>query len=166
MAAHLVGATPVSAAAEQFSTHAEPVWRDRADFIINAPLPEPGRFEQLWVKKVGEEQFEICCIPFFLYDLALGDTVQTAPQGERQYVLSRVLSQSGRYVFRAFFERTQYRYRDSTVQALQELGALVEWSSPSLLAVDIDGASAQKVADLLNELEKQERLVYETGKTA
>lgn len=156
----------VSAPAEQFSTHVEPVWRDRADFIINAPLPEADRFEQLWTKKLGENRFEICCVPFFLYDLALGDTVETAPQGGRQYVLCHVLSRSGRYVFRAFFERPQYRHRDSTVEALEELGAQIEWSSPSLLAIDVDGPSAQKVADLLHELEQQERLVYETGNAA
>lgn len=155
----------MSAAEEQFSTHDEPVWRERANFIINAPLSEVGRFEQLWARKVGERQFEICCVPFFLYDLALGDTVETAPQGERQYVLSRVLSRSGRYVFRVFFERLQYRYRESTVEALRALGAQVEWSSPSLLAVDVEEPSAQKVADALQELERQERLVYETGKT-
>ena len=155
----------MSAGAAQFSTHAEPVWRERANFIINAPLPEAGRFEQLWTRQVGESQFEICCIPFFLYDLALGDTVETAPQGGRQYVLSRVLNRSGRYVFRVFFERPQYRHRDATVEAVEALGAQVEWSSPSLLAIDVEGASAQKVADLLHDLEQQERLVYETGKT-
>lgn len=157
---------PVSSAAEQFSTHTEPVWRERANFIINAPLPEAGRFEQLWTKQVGENQFEICCIPFFLYGLALGDMVETAPQGGRQYVLSRMLSRSGRYVFRAYFERPQYRHRDSTVQALEAVGAQVEWSSPSLLAIDADGPSAREVADLLQDLERQERLVYETGRTA
>jgi hypothetical protein len=157
---------PVSPAAERFSTHAEPVWRDRANFIINAPLPEAGRFEQLWTRKVGDRQFEICCIPFFLYDLALGDTVETAPQGGRQYVLSRVLNRSGRYVFRAYFERPQYRYRDAAVEALESLGAQIEWSSPSLLAVDVVGSSAQKVADAMHDLEKQGRLVFETGKTA
>lgn len=155
-----------AAAAAQFSTHDEPVWRDRANFIINAPLPEEGRFEQLWTRKVSENQFEVCCIPFFLYDVALGDTVETAPQGGRQYVLSRVRKRAGRYVFRAFFERPQYRFRDSTVAALQSLGAMIEWSSPSLLAVDAEGAAVQKVADLLHGLEQQERLVYETGKTA
>lgn len=56
----------VSPAAEQFSIHAEPAWRERSNLIINAPLPEAGRFEQLWTKQVGENQFEICCIPFFL----------------------------------------------------------------------------------------------------
>lgn len=130
-------------------------------------MPEVGRFEQLWTKKVGESQFEVCCVPFFLYDLALGDTVETAPQGERQYVLSRVVTRSGRFVFRVFFERLQYRYRDATVEGLQTLGAQVEWSSPSLLAVDArDQAHAQQVADYLHGQEKAQRLVYETGKTA
>lgn len=156
----------MSAAPEQFATHSEPIWRERADFIINAPLSEVGRFEQLWVKRVGEDQFEVCCIPYFLYDVALGDTVETAPQGGRQYVLGRVLNRSGRYVFRAYFERPQYRYRDATVEGVQALGAQIEWSSPSLLAVDVDGPSAQKVADYLQEQEDAGRLMYETGKTA
>jgi len=155
----------VSAAEAKFSTHEEPIWRERANFIINGALREPDRFEQLWARKVDENRFEICCIPFFLYDLALGDTVETAPRDSRQYVLSRVVNRSGRYVFRAFFERPQYRYRDSTVAALRGVGAQIEWSSPSLLAVDIEGSSAQKVADLLHGLEQQGQLVYETGKS-
>lgn len=157
----------MSADTEQFSTHSEPIWRERADFIINAPLSELGRFEQLWVKRLDEDQFEVCCIPYFLYDIALGDTVETAPQGGRQYILSRVLNRSGRYVFRAFFERPQYRYRDTTVEGVQALGAQIEWSSPSLLAVDArDAAHAQQIADYLQEQEDAGRLMYETGKTA
>ena len=151
---------------ETFATHEHPVWRERADFVINARLPEVGRFEQLWTKRVGENQFEVCCIPYFLYDVALGDTVETAPRGGRQYVLSRVLNRSGRYVFRSYFERPQYRYRDTVVEALQALGAQHEWSSPSLLAVDVDGADARKVADYFQEQEDAGRLVYETGRTS
>ena len=162
----MVGAVVSGAGSEKFSTHAEPVWRERSDFIINAPLAEAGRFEQLWVEKVGENQFRVCCIPFFLYDLALGDVVETAAQGERRYVFSRVLMKSGRYVFRAYFERPQYRFRDASVEELGRLDALVEWSSPSLLAIDAcDHAHAQLVADYLQEQESAGRLMYETGKT-
>lgn len=105
----------MSAPSERFSTHAELIGRENANFVITAVPPEAGRFEQLWAKKVGENQFAICCVPFFLYDVALG--------------------------------------------------AQVEWSSPSLLANDVDGTAAQAVADLLHGYERQERLVYETGKT-
>lgn len=152
---------------EQFSTHGEPVWRDRADFIVNAALPEEGRYEQLWCRQIADGTFEVCCIPFFLYDIALGDVVETSPQGERRYVLSRVRTRAGRYVFRAFFERRQYGFRERAVGALTSLGALVEWSSPSLLAVDArDAAHAQEIADYLQNQQRKDHLAYETGKTA
>jgi hypothetical protein len=157
----------VSKPDEQFSTHSEPVWRGRADFIVNADLPEPDRYEQLWCAKRSENTFELCCIPFFLYDVALGDIIETSPRGDRQHVVSRVVSPSGRYVFRAFFERRQYRYRDDVVEALTALGALTEWSSSSLLAVDAeDETLAQRVATMLQGRESHGQLVYETGKTA
>ena len=152
---------------EQFSTHDNPVWRDRADFIVSAALPEIGRYEQLWCRQITDRTFEVCCIPFFLYDVALGDVIETLPQGERKYVLSGVSARSGRYVFRAFFERRQYRFRDEVAGALEAIGALVEWSSPSLLAVDAhDDVHGQEIADFLHHQQQQEHLVYETGRTA
>jgi hypothetical protein len=32
--------------------------------------------EQLWARQVGDRHFELCCIPYFVYDLALGDVVE------------------------------------------------------------------------------------------
>jgi len=150
-----------------FSVHNEPVWRDRANFIVNARLPEPGRFEQLWCRQVAEDEFEVCCIPFFLYDVALGDTVQTRAVDGRRYVLSRVVARSGRFVFRVHFERSMLRNREVVTDRLAEMGALLEWSSSSLLAVDAqDVGHAQQIADYLFEQEGAGRLVYETGKSA
>ncbi|NED97136.1 DUF4265 domain-containing protein [Phytoactinopolyspora alkaliphila] len=149
------------------AVHPEPIWRHRSDFIIRAALPEPGRFEQLWSRKVGDDTFEICCIPFFLYDLALGDVVQTSPHDGREYVLSRVLEQSGRYVFRAHFEPSMRRFRDDITAGLEELGALMEWSSPTLVAVDAHSpAHARQIAGFLRERSEQGQLMYETGHTA
>lgn len=157
----------MSRSSTEFSTHAEPVWRDRANFIANARLPEEGRFEQLWCRQVSEDTFEVCCIPFFLYDMALGDIVQTESSGSQRYVVATVQERSGRYVFRVFFERTQYRYRNGIVEELTTAGALHEWSSPSLLAVDArDQEHATVIAALLQERENQGLLLYETGKSA
>ncbi|WP_418275719.1 DUF4265 domain-containing protein [Isoptericola jiangsuensis] len=86
----------MSAPTEKFSVHDEPAWRERANFIVNAALPEQERYEQLWCRQVSDDTFEVCCIPFFLYDVALGDLVQTAPQAEREYVVAGVLRRSGR----------------------------------------------------------------------
>ena len=69
-------------------------------------------------------------------------------------------------MFRVYFEPDKHGNRDSTVEALEAMGALAEWSSPSLLAVDAqDQLHAQQIADYLQEQETAERLMYETGKT-
>jgi hypothetical protein len=148
----------------KFSVHRDPAWRDRANFIIQAPLEEEHHFEQLWVRQLEADLFEVCCIPFFLYDVALGDIVKTALQGESRYVMTGVERSLGRYVFRAFFSEAQYGYRDSVVAELEELGALMEWSSPSLVAIDAaDLDAGQGVADLLWARQQSGRLVFETG---
>lgn len=152
----------------EFVLHTEPVWRERSNFIINAELPEknrPRRFEQLFARQVGEDRFEICCIPFFLYDVALGDVVTTSSKDDRQYVVTGVAEPSGRYVFRVWFGETLHP-PDEVADELKALGALFEWSSRNLLAVDaVDQEHAQKVADFLAEREKAGQLVYETGRS-
>jgi hypothetical protein len=159
-----MAATVVDTVTEaRFATHAEPVWKDRANFIINAELPEPGRLEQLWTHQLSEDTFEICCIPFFLYDVALGDVVDTRPRDGRKYVLSGVVKPSGRYVFRVHFKVRENGV--AVAQELERLGALLEWSSPSLLAVDAaDLQHAQRLADYLQHAEDENLLIFETGK--
>jgi hypothetical protein len=157
----------MSATDDLISVHLEPAWRDRADFIVMAELPEEGRLEQLWARQVSEHSFEICCIPFFVYDLALGDVVDTAPRSGRRYVLSEVIARSGRYVFRVHFDLSMSGSRERVERDLKALGALTEWSSLSLLAVDVaEEDHAQRIAHFLLGEEKNGRLVYETGKSS
>src|SRR2546421_9189017 len=88
--------------------HENPVWRDRANFIIAASITGPRsstrwRWEQLWAKQIGENHFEVCCIPFFIYDLALGDEVETGTKEGKKHVVTKVLNRSARFVFRVWF---------------------------------------------------------------
>ncbi len=122
--------------------HEEPVWRDRADFIIAAELPEDGRGEQLWVRQIENRTFEMCCIPFFLYDLALGDIVVT----DDRYRLVGVQQHSGRGVIRIWFGKASSRGQ-SVADHLLKLGALVEWSSRRLLAVDVPNPQVGELVD-------------------
>ncbi|MFE4541294.1 DUF4265 domain-containing protein [Arthrobacter sp. NPDC056727] len=145
------------------ATHRDPVWRSRADFIIATPI-DPATTavatEQLWARRVGERQFEICCIPFFAYNLALGDIVETTPE----FMAERVIEQSGRYVFRVFL--AEATPKETTTSALASLGALMEWSSPNLLAVDAHNEPLAKcIADYLQEQEDRSILAYETGRS-
>jgi len=48
--------------------------------------------------QLAAEGFEVCCIPFFVYDLALGDVVAASPRDSRKSVVDRVVAPSGRYV--------------------------------------------------------------------
>lgn len=141
-------------------THSAPAWQDRADFIIGAPLPEPDRSEQLWARRLDDLRFEICCIPFFLYDVALGDIVQT----NAAYDLQRVIKRSGRSVFRVWLGASLYP-REDIERELTDLG-LLERSSANLLAIDAaDEQSAIQIATYLHAQEQAGRLTYETGRT-
>lgn len=152
-----------------FIIHEHPVWRGRADFVINAELREedrPKQFEQLWTRQIREEEFQICCIPFFIYDVALGDIVTTVPKRDRRYIFDHVLQRSERYVFRVWFGES-FHPREAVVSELRELGALLEWSSINLLAVDAeDHSKAQAIANYLEEREQRRELIFETGRSA
>jgi hypothetical protein len=142
------------------AVHDAPAWRDRSNFVIGAPLADEGRSEQLWARQTGHRQFELCCIPFFLYDVALGDVVET----DDNYDFLRVIEPSGRFVFRVWFGEG-FRPRHDVASELTELGALVEWSSANLLAIDAeDEAHARTLAGYLEEQERAGRFVYETGR--
>lgn len=61
------------------ATHPNPVSRPVPSSMVRAALECVGEgedFEQLWTKRVGDDLLELCCIPFFAYDLALGDGVE------------------------------------------------------------------------------------------
>ncbi len=145
------------------AVHQDPVWRDRADFIIGAEITGASldvKTEQLWARRVDALRFEICCIPFFVYDIALGDVVETSSD----FLVRRVVESSGRFVFRVWFGES-FHSRDEIAAQLVELGAVIEWSSPNVLAVDAaDEELAKVISGWLLEREEQGQLVYETGR--
>jgi len=149
--------------------HSSPAWRDRANFLIHARLEGDDsleHWEQLWARRISESRFELCCIPFFVYDLALGDEVETGLEGEDRYVMQRVVKQSGHYTLRVWF--IDDAAREEVPKEIARLGCLMEWrwSSSNLLAIDAPSTDlAQTVANLLFEREQLGHLEYETGRT-
>lgn len=98
MATGLVGSAVIAGRVRK-AVHQDPVRRDRSNFIVAGPIRDGGdiKTEQLWARRDDEgRRFEVCCIPFFAYDLALGDVVET----NAGFLVERVVRQSGRYVFR------------------------------------------------------------------
>jgi hypothetical protein len=147
--------------------HNAPVWRDRANFVIAADIassPEKREWEQLWARKLSDTRFEICCIPFFAYDLALGDEVET----DGDHVLQRVLKASGHFTFRVWFgNSTDPGDRVRVMEIVQREGCEHEWSSENLLAIDAPTQeTAQVLADALAALQQEGQVTFETGRTS
>jgi hypothetical protein len=144
--------------------HDTPVWRERADFIVGAPLDEPGKWEQLWARQLGPNRFELCCIPFMTYGLALGDVVETETRDGHDHLVSRVVEPSGRFAMRVWFLDTSVA--DEVAERLTAAGCLLEWRGhwSRLVAVDAaDEATTHTVAEALRPYEEAEQLNYETG---
>lgn len=148
----------------QIATHEKPAWRKEANFIIHAGI-EQGRLEQLWARQLGENRFRVCCIPFFVYDLALGDEVETGPSGDKQYVLQRVVKPSTHYTFRVWFGlASDPMVRHQVEFEATQLGCRFEWFSDNLMALDAPGyAVAQQLAAFLKKEQDEGQLTYETG---
>jgi Domain of unknown function (DUF4265) len=154
---------------ERIVTHDFPVWRDRADFVIrlNLDLPEIADLatsEQLWARKVGDDIFEVCCIPFFAYGLALGDLVQTRNDPQAEYLVDKVLERKGHTTYRISFQSTD-EWR-STIDELRDLGCFVEvrWENSKIVAVDAPSEQIRiKLEAYLIELESNGKVKCEIG---
>jgi hypothetical protein len=150
--------------AEAAAQHETPAWRDRANFMIGARLDEPGKWEQLWARRLGPNRFELCCIPFMTYGLALGDVVETERYDDREYIVANVVEPSGHYAMRVWFLDTSIA--DEVAARLSSAGALLEWRGhwSRLLAVDAaDEAMTHVVAETLRPYEQAGQLNFETG---
>ncbi len=147
------------------ATHADPVWREKADFLISADLTSagmPGEWEQLWAKRLREGEFLVCCIPYFTYGVALGDTVRTAPAGERTYVIEAVVARSGRRVLRLWLRDAGADARSRVIEYIAKESLLHEWSSANLLVIDV--AADCPAAGLL-EAVMDDAIQFEWGET-
>ncbi len=121
--------------------HLNPVWRDKANFIIGAPVPPLKKnpkekvWEQLWARKIDDNHFEICCIPLFCYGLALGDEVET----DQGFMIVIVTHKSGHDTMRIWFnENTSQEKKDELTNEILVLDCLIEWYSQNFLGVDSD----------------------------
>ncbi|MBF4573159.1 DUF4265 domain-containing protein [Herbiconiux sp. VKM Ac-1786] len=142
--------------------HRAPIWRDRADYIFRAAIPDPAptaSIEQLWGRKQGH-LIEVCCIPYFLYDVNLGDLVSLSDEN----TLESVVEDKGHCTFRAFFSEHLESIADVD-RDLRGRGAGTEWLSNRLVALDApSGEAASELSAFLATLENRGVLEYETGR--
>jgi hypothetical protein len=152
-------------ATDYVATHSEPLRRKESNFIVRAYLGSDGgenRWEQLWVQKTPNPgQYILCCIPFFVYNLSLGDEVST----DEDLTVRTIIRHSGHKTFRLWFKvPTEHFMRERLMLEIRKHGAFMEWSSNNLLALSAENeTAAQSLANLLAHSDYSEVAEYETG---
>lgn len=121
---------------DNIAWHYNPV--HASDFFIRADLSDygmPGRFEQIWVKTINDRVFQVCCVPFFVYGIALGDLVET----DDEFTFQRIASKSGHKTLRiAVAKKTDDAHLHTVCHEwVVQSGLLHEWYSDGYLAVDL-----------------------------
>ncbi|MDP3871746.1 MAG: DUF4265 domain-containing protein [Methyloversatilis sp.] len=150
-------------AGEHVAVHSSPIWRDRANFVFAAhqgAKDGSNEWEQLWGQEVAPRRFVVCCIPFFVRDVSLGDEVEV----DANFVLKRVVRASGQVTFRVWFGGKSGVNRQELLNEITAMSPLMEWSSENLLALSVTQANAPLIADYLQLRENEGRLQYETGR--
>lgn len=87
----------------RFIVHGEPVNRPDPAHIAMvdlAPFGFRGQMEQLWLRPLGDDQYEVCCLPFRVCGLAMGDIVSLDADARR---VNGVVRSCGNRLFRIFF---------------------------------------------------------------
>lgn len=164
MAATALGRLMKYRTGEHVAVHSSPIWRERADCVFAAyqeMKDGKNEWEQLWGREVAPQRFIVCCIPFFVYDVALGDEVEV----DSDFVLKRVVRRSAQVTFRVWFGGQEAATRQAVVREIETMNPLMEWSSENLLGLSVSAGEAQKVADWLAKFETAGKLQYETGRS-
>jgi hypothetical protein len=142
------------------AVHANPVWRSKANFIIRARVTDvstEGDFEQLWTRRIDEDRFEVCCIPFFLYGISLGDVVRAGASDG--YVMRSVIGRSGNGVARVAIkpDADVSLVHGQIHDVLRQLEYWHEWFAEGYVAINLD---SDKIHDeLFSQLGKLGELV-------
>lgn len=106
-----------------------------------APFELGGMVEQVWLRENEEGGgYEVCCIPFYAYGLALGDVVEKTDSN----TVGTLVSKAGHRVLRVFFAAPppSADSRSALRVAVESAGLLSEWNVDRHVAIDVPGASA------------------------
>ena len=138
--------------------HENPVWRDGANYV-NLVAEADGGVEQVWSRALRDGTFELCCIPFFLYDFSLSD-IFTVNESLELTVLKR----NGRFTYRVWIPESSDS-GDLVLSFMQDHGLLFE-TYGRLIAIDAPGyKQAAELVEFLTSLEARGVLEYESGET-
>lgn len=149
---------------EGIAWHPEPLYRDVPAYMVHVGLEPGGRFqkEQLWTRQL-DEGLELRCVPFFAYELAVGDVFVVQAD-----LAHEVIRASGHGVARILAVAEEQQTINRLRHLLGDEGYRFEESPiPGIFAVDLPSENAQQKLDSAIAQFVAEGLVHaELGKAA
>lgn len=153
----------------KFIIHENPVRRSDGNYIARidlAPFGFDGEVEQVWLKRLTDEQFSLCCIPFRAYGVSLDDIVELSAD---RVTVSRVARMSGRRSLRILFLPSSDlpAVLDRVRGEISRLGLMSEWSGDRHVAIDVPpGVDVAGVLQIAEREESASRGYWEWSDTA
>jgi hypothetical protein len=118
--------------------HTQPIWGFRSTGTVSVELTDyglPGKFESLDVQQQEDGLFVVCCIPFFVNGVALGDVIDWREQTDRVTVRQK----SGHTVLRlaVVCPDDEESYHSFIHAWLEKERLFHEWRGVGYVTVDI-----------------------------
>ena len=121
--------------------------------------------ESLWAEPLGGDRYRLDNVPFYAYDLNLGDVVEArAASPDLKPSVLRVLERSGHRTVRVFFaEAVSDEARLDYLRSLADLHVSFERATARYVALDLEpGADMDAVRARLDRAQAEGILEYET----
>lgn len=144
--------------------HDTPAWQDQADYAIGARITEANWkdkyvSEQLAAQDLKNGTFMVCCIPFALFDLCLGDIVAV----DKDINVKNVVTKGEYWGFR--IATSSISQQEALLNVVGKIDNIYhEHFSEKLFAIAVQGSDgAQKIADNLRAAQEKSQIIqYET----
>ncbi|MEW2623330.1 DUF4265 domain-containing protein [Streptomyces sp. NPDC048106] len=125
----------------QFVVHEQPVGRASTNYIARvdlAPFDLDGQVEQLWLKAVNDGSYEVACIPFSAYGIALGDVVVLNGDDYVSEVVGRSSHRTLRLLFTPDLPAAELQKAAAEIKSeIIAADLLSEWNGARFIAVDV-----------------------------
>jgi hypothetical protein len=137
--------------------------------LFSAEQATEGRvmWEGLLCRRLARDRALVCAMPFWVYDVGLGDEVALTESAEGAPVVTSVVTDAGSSIFRVFIDASADE--DAWQRMMRDLEPFDCWSdvrTPRFLAIAAPPAHSQAVADYLQEREQHGDIQYETGRSS
>lgn len=125
--------------------------------------------ESIWVKKIRGVRFEVRSIPYFAYNLSLGDIVECHPDEDGiGLFVDRIVKKSGNRTVRVGFKSlkgTRHPEARKLIRYLKEHSMASDDASPlaSLIAINVSMKKYDNLILRIKQIPKSAKVIWEDG---